>query len=54
MDREYFERRAMQERIAASVAKHPKAKQAHMEMAERFERRQKYVLGNAPKNETTA
>ena len=41
MDRDYFERRAMQERIAASQAKHPKAKQAHLDLAQRFERRLK-------------
>jgi hypothetical protein len=51
MDRDYFDRRAEQERIAASLAKHPKAKQAHLELAERFERRQKYVLGSETKIE---
>ena len=51
MDRDYFDRRAEQERIAASLAKHPKAKQAHLELAERFERRQNYVLGSETKIE---
>ena len=38
MDKSYVERRAMQERIAAAQAKHPKAKQAHLELALRLER----------------
>jgi hypothetical protein len=36
-DREYFERRAEEERAAAKNAAHPFAKSAHLEMAERYE-----------------
>ena len=54
MDRDYFDRRAEQERIAASMAKHPKAKQAHLELAERFERRQKLVQSSEAEKEPTA
>lgn len=54
MGNDYFERRAEQERIAASMATHPKAKQAHLELADRFERRQKFALGTRPEDESVA
>lgn len=33
----YFSRRASEERAAASLAEHPNAKQAHLELAERYQ-----------------
>lgn len=36
-DRSYFSRRAGEERIAAGMATHPGARQAHLEMAERYD-----------------
>ena len=32
----YFNRRASEERTAANLAEHPNARQAHLEMAERY------------------
>ena len=36
-DVEYLRRRAQQEKEAAMKARHPKAREAHLEMARRFE-----------------
>ncbi len=36
-DRIYFRRRALEERTAASHTRHSRARQAHVEMAERYE-----------------
>ena len=36
-DSEYFSRRAVEERTAASEATHPAAKRAHEELADRYE-----------------
>jgi hypothetical protein len=38
-DREYFGRRAQEEREAAMKVAHPKARQAHMELANVYRRR---------------
>jgi two-component sensor histidine kinase len=38
-DLSYFRRRASEERTAALQARHPKARQAHLDMAERYENR---------------
>lgn len=35
-DRSYFTRRALEERSAADKAKHPKARDAHRQIAERY------------------
>ena len=36
-DAVYFRRRATEERAAAGIAAHPAARQAHIDMAERYE-----------------
>ena len=36
-DREYFRRRAAEERVAAMKAPHPAARRAHVELAERYD-----------------
>jgi len=36
-DMDYFERRAREERLAAECATHPTARQAHLDLAERYE-----------------
>lgn len=38
-DRVYYVRRAAEERTAALSAPHPKAREAHLEMAEGYDRR---------------
>jgi hypothetical protein len=38
-DLSYFRRRASEERTAALQARHPKARQAHLELAARYEER---------------
>ena len=38
-DRSYLQRRAAQERRAATQATHPKAQQAHLELASQYEQR---------------
>ena len=38
-DRSYLQRRAAQERRAATEARHPKAQQAHLELASQYEQR---------------
>lgn len=36
-DKAYFENRASEERVAASRATHPRARQSHLELAARYE-----------------
>ncbi|MES2120272.1 MAG: hypothetical protein V4513_06800 [Pseudomonadota bacterium] len=36
-DREYFRRRAAEERVAAMKSPHPGARRAHLELAERYD-----------------
>lgn len=36
-DSAYFRRRASEERVAAMKAAHPEARQAHLEMADRYD-----------------
>jgi hypothetical protein len=38
VDQAYSEQRALQERLAAEKTKNPKARKAHMDLADRFER----------------
>jgi hypothetical protein len=42
-DRSYLQRRAAQERQAAVEARHPKAQQAHLELASQYEQRSEAV-----------
>jgi hypothetical protein len=37
-DRSYAEQRALQERLAAEKAKHPSARKAHSDLADRYEK----------------
>ena len=49
-DRVYYERRAAEERAAAKTAPHPKAREAHLEMAAGYERRMSEILGREATN----
>jgi hypothetical protein len=42
----YYSRRAQEEREAAMKAAHPKARQAHLELAEAYEGRTRAVAAN--------
>lgn len=46
-DRSYFARRADEERSAAEKSEDPKAREAHRQMAERYE--EQALTANAPK-----
>ena len=53
-DFNYFSRRAREERVAAMKAPHPTARQAHADMAERYDDLATAIAAHRPRQAETA